>query len=93
MEDRVEAGLTALAAALRGERSRGGSPKNVIASANASSAAVELALINRAWLPVSKKDAGKAAEKLGISAETVQIESRGSPVSDVILNDARRWRR
>ena len=38
------------------------------------------------------EEAGKAAEKLGISAETVQIESRGSPVSDVILNDARRWR-
>ena len=34
-------------------------PRNVIASAAAKNAAVELALINRAWLPVSKKDAGK----------------------------------
>lgn len=38
------------------------------------------------------KKAAAIAEKSGVKAETVQLESRGRPVSDVILADARRSR-
>lgn len=38
------------------------------------------------------KDAAAAAERAGVRAETAMVESRGRPVSDVILADARKWR-
>jgi lipoprotein-anchoring transpeptidase ErfK/SrfK len=52
-------------------------PRNVIASATANSAAVELALINRAWLPVSKKDAGKESDTHIYVATTKHTVSHG----------------
>jgi nucleotide-binding universal stress UspA family protein len=36
--------------------------------------------------------ASKAAEKEGLKAETYMVESRGRAVSDVILDEARKWR-
>ena len=36
--------------------------------------------------------ASKAADKQGVKADTILIESGGRPVSDVILDEARKWR-
>jgi nucleotide-binding universal stress UspA family protein len=36
--------------------------------------------------------ASKVAEKQDLKAETHMVESRGRPVSDVILDEARKWR-
>ncbi len=36
--------------------------------------------------------ASKAAEKQGLKAEAYMVESRGRPVSDVILDEVRKWR-
>jgi hypothetical protein len=52
-------------------------PRNVIASAEANSAAIELALISRAWLPVSKKDAGKESDTHAYVEATKHTVSHG----------------
>ena len=52
-------------------------PRNSVASANAGSAAAELAQINRAWLPVSKKEAGKESDDRVYVAEAKHTVSNG----------------